>query len=144
MHVVCPVLYKEAMDKLYSADGADYRLIHPKKLTSYKKAKYKGADLLDEINGQDVPRQRSKGSAADVIGAWKHFYKGQGWGELARFDRNGKLGVPYCLFKAKNIIDPEVRAAKWHKARPITPTFHHPMKRLMHMVGKVGTLWRGR
>ena len=69
------------MDKLYSADGADYRLVHPKKLTSYKKAKYKGADLLNEINGQDVPRRRSKGSAADVIGAWKHFYiKGQGGG----------------------------------------------------------------
>ena len=47
--MVCPVLYKEAMDKLYSADGADYRVVHPKKLTSYKKAKYKGADLLDEI-----------------------------------------------------------------------------------------------
>ena len=55
---------------------------------------------------------------------------------MARFDPNRKLGVPYCLFKAKNIIDPEVRAAKWHKARPLTPTFHHPMKRLMHMVGK--------
>ena len=76
--MVCPVLYEEAMDKLYSTDGSDYRLLHPKKLTSYKKAKYKGTDLLDEINSQEIPRQRSKGSAADVIGAWKQFYKTQG------------------------------------------------------------------
>ena len=134
--MACPCLYKEAMDKLYNTTGGDYCEIYPKKLTGYKKAKYKGWDLLAEINGEEPPRTRSKGGASDVIGAWKHFYKAQGWNKIARFDTRGRLDVPYCLFKGKNVIDPEIREQKWHKARPITSTFHHPMKRLMHMVGK--------
>jgi len=134
--MACPCLYKEAMDKLYNTTGGDYCEIYPKKLTGYKKAKYKGWDLLAEINGEEPPRTRSKGGASDVIGAWKHFYKAQGWNKIARFDARGRLDVPYCLFKGKNVIDPEIREQKWHKARPITSTFHHPMKRLMHMVGK--------
>ena len=35
---------------------------------------------------------------------------------------------------AKNVTDPEVRAKKWDKARPIAPTFTHPMRALMHLV----------
>ena len=99
--MACPCLYKEAMDKLYNTTGGDYCEIYPKKLTGYKKAKYKGWDLLAEINGEEPPRTRSKGGASDVIGAWKHFYKAQGWNKIARFDTRGRLDVPYCTAFSK-------------------------------------------
>jgi len=40
------------------------------------------------------------------------------------------------LFKAKNITDPKTREEKIDKARPIAPTFAHPMRSLLHLVGK--------
>ena len=42
---------------------------------------------------------------------------------------------PYILFKSKN-VKPEVRQAKWKKARPIAPGTKHPMRRLLGLVGR--------
>ena len=44
--------------------------------------------------------------------------------------------MPYALFKAKNVTDPTVRQEKWAKARPIAPGTKHPMRRLLHLVGR--------
>ena len=44
--------------------------------------------------------------------------------------------MPYILFKAKHVVDHEVRKTKWHKARPIAPQTKHPMKRLFHLAGR--------
>ena len=63
-------------------------------------------------------------------------YKDKGWDKVCRFKTSGKLGVPYILYKSKNIVDPEVRKEKWQKARPIAPTFHHPMSELLSLVGR--------
>ena len=114
----------------------DYKKVYPKKLTAYKKHRYSGDELTKHIIGTDIPKKRSRGTVKDIINVWRQFYKKQKWDKLARFNTKGKLGVPYALFKAKNIIDPEVRKHKWNKARPITPTFDHPMKKLLHMMGK--------
>ena len=38
--------------------------------------------------------------------------------------------------KAKNVIDHDTRQAKWMKVRPIAPGTKHPMRRLMHYVGR--------
>ena len=71
-----------------------------------------------------------------MIKAWASYYRRQGWHKIAAFNYKGHIGVPYALFKAKNITDPTVRENKWSKARPISPTFHHPMHRLLSLVGK--------
>ena len=44
--------------------------------------------------------------------------------------------MPYVLFKAKNITDLTVREEKWMKARPIAPTYAHPMSTLLHYAGR--------
>ena len=87
------------------------------------------------ITNKDIPKKRQRGGEEDVVKAWGIYYKSQGWDKIARFDNKGRLGVPYLLFKAKNVTDPEVRKKKWDKARPIAPTFRHPMRALLHLVG---------
>jgi len=58
------------------------------------------------------------------------------WDAIAPFNGKGKIGVPYILFKAKNITDSTTRLIKWSKARPIAPTFAHPMSKLLHYTGR--------
>ena len=88
------------------------------------------------MSGTVKPHKRQQGNEADLIKAWKIHYKDKGWDKVARFRPSGKLGVPYILFKSKNIIKPEVRKEKWHKSRPIAPTYHHPMGELLSLVGR--------
>ena len=89
------------------------------------------------MSGTVKPHKRQQGNEADLIKAWKIHYKDKGWDKVARFRPSGKLGVPYILFKSKNIIKPEVRKEKWHKSRPIAPTYHHPMgDELLGLVGR--------
>ena len=83
-----------------------------------------------------MPKQRQKGGAVDVVEAWRQYYKHEGWHKIVPFDSRGRLGTPYALFKAKNVTDPVVRQEKWKKARPISPTFHHPMARLLHLAAR--------
>ena len=58
--------------------------------------------------------------------------------KIAKFDGKGNFKVPYDLFKEKNFINPDTRAEKWQKARPIAPATTHPMRDLM---GRVGRAW---
>ena len=83
-----------------------------------------------------MPKKNQRGGERDVIAAWARYYRDKGWNKIAAFNNKGRLGVPYALFKAKNITDPEVRKRKWDKARPISPTFHHPMHKLLSLVGR--------
>ena len=84
-----------------------------------------------------VPKKKKqRGGEEDIKRAWKHYYRQQGWHKIARFNDKGRLGTPYILFKAKNVVDPAIREEKWRKARPIAPTFHHPMKELLHVAGR--------
>ena len=131
-----PVLVQESVRKGHPTTGGDYEVIHPKKVTEYRKRCSKGAAILDVITNKDIPKKRQRGGEEDVVKAWGIYYKSQGWDKIARFDNKGRLGVPYLLFKAKNVTDPEVRKKKWDKARPIAPTFRHPMRALLHLVGK--------
>ena len=135
---VCPCLYKKALDAVYPTGTGDYEVVQPKKLTAYRRQKFRGnaAGLLEEMSSTTQPPRRQRGGEEDVVKSWSYYYKEKGWNEITRFNGAGRLGVPYCLFKAKNITDPEVRKEKWKKARPIAPTFNHPMKTLLHLVGK--------
>ena len=136
--LACPCLYKKALEKVYPTTGGEAvtTKAHPKKVTEYRKRCSKGAAILDVIANKDIPKKRQRGGEEHVIKAWGIYYKSQGWDKIARFDNKGRLGVPYLLFKAKNVTDPEVRKKKWDKARPIAPTFRHPMRALLHLVGK--------
>ena len=143
--MVCPVLYKQAVDKLFDTKGSDYHAVQPKKVTAYRARKYKGVALLAEVSGEEVPKKNQRGGERDVIAAWARYYRDKGWNKIAAFNNKGRLGVPYALFKAKNITDPEVRKRmKWDKARPISPTFHHPMHKLLSSwLAERGILSRG-
>ena len=131
----CPCLYHKALEKTYDTKGADYEVIYPKKLTTYRRRKFR-TTLLQEMCGTEKPHKRQQGSVVDLLKAWKIYYKDKGWDKIARFQSSGKLGIPYVLFKSKNIVDPEVRKEKWDKTRPIAPTFHHPMREILSLVGR--------
>ena len=136
LSLVCPVLYEQAVSQLYDTAGGDYVRVHPKRMTAYRKRAYRGEAILSEVTGTRMPKQRQKGGAVDVVEAWRQYYKHEGWHKIVPFDSRGRLGTPYALFKAKNVTDPVVRQEKWKKARPISPTFHHPMARLLHLAGR--------
>ena len=54
-----------------------------------------------------------------------------GWQQFAPFNKQGTFQQPYVLFKAKNIVDPEIRREKGvKKPRPIAPSTRHPMRKL--------------
>ena len=135
--LVCPTLYLEAVKKAYPLDGVDFDHIQPKRLTTYQVKKRPGVDILElvsNVNHRLPTKQR--GDEADIIATWKTHYHRMQWQSVAPFNDNGKIGIPYVLFKAKNITDRTLRATKWNKARPIAPTFAHPMYKLLHYVGR--------
>ena len=55
---------------------------------------------------------------------------------LSSTDRAGGFNQPYILFKANNMVGHSTRRDKWMKVRPIAPGTKHPMRRLMHYVGR--------
>ena len=67
---------------------------------------------------------------------WKHAYKIFGWKRYGHYCTKGGPSTVYGLFKAKNVIDRDVRKQKWMKMRPIAPGINHPMKRMMHLAGR--------
>ena len=69
-----------------------------------------------------------------------HFYKKKGLDKLATFDRKGGFNKPYGIFKAKNFKDEKTRGDEAHKQRPIAPATRHPMKTLLHRVGRAFAL----
>ena len=115
---VCPVLYQQALQQLYSED-AGYKEIFPPRTTA---ASMKGLDP-DEANTRmkAYTAGRSTGEASDVVRVWRRIYTQRGWGKYATFDPKGTFNVPYLLFKAKNITDPATRVLKYQKCRPIAP-----------------------
>ena len=70
------------------------------------------------------------------MSTWQKMYKLKGWDKYAKFEKKGGFNRPYLLFKAKNMIDKEIREKKWDSARPIAPGTKHPMKRLLSLVGR--------
>ena len=131
----CPVLYQRALSKLYS-DAAGYERIHVAAATPYRVRRYKGEELERQIVRKEPVTRGKTGGAADIVSLWKRIYRAKGWSKYAQFNAKGGFNVPYALFKAKNVTDPTVRQEKWAKARPIAPGTKHPMRRLLHLVGR--------
>ena len=133
LSAVCPVLYQKALGKLYGTDTG-YREIFPCKAS----ARSLKGQSREEQNGRmkSYEAQRSRGGEGDIVRVWKKVYAEKGWSRFAAFDSKGGFNMPYMLFKAKNITDPTVRAAKWHKGRPIAPGTKHPMRKLLHLAGR--------
>jgi hypothetical protein len=132
----CPTLYERALRKMYSAE-AGYDRVYPVKFTPHMKRRFKTETILkSKILPAVPPPKKSEGKTHDVMKVWEKLYKERGWGKYASFNKRGGLNRPYILFKAKNIVDPAVRAEKWMKARPIAPGTKHPMRTLLRMVGR--------
>ena len=131
----CPILYHRAMRKAYSRE-AGYDTVFPAKLSQYRKKRYSTEELPGQILRELPVPCNQQGEARDIVEMYKRIYKRRGWEAYAKFDNKGGFNVPYILFKAKNMIDMEVRKKKWMKARPIAPGTKHPMKRLLHYVGR--------
>ena len=53
---VCPCLYKKALDAVYPTGTGDYEVVQPKKLTAYRRQKFRGnaAGLLEEMSEGNV------------------------------------------------------------------------------------------
>jgi len=135
--VCCPCLYKECMDQIYDLNTAThYQQVYPTLFT--KKANNKtNEDIINHIATSDKPtKQKESGSEKDILRHWELFYKRKGWDKITPYNSKGKLGYMYAIFKDKNTTDPDIRAQKYKKARPITPYCKHPMKRLLNMAAR--------
>ena len=131
----CPCLYEEALSKLYT-EKTGYSEIYPRKLTGYQTKKHGRSKVHEYITHQSKPAPvRQQGTYSDILRSWRILYQEKGWTRFGRFSNSGQLGVPYALFKAKNVLDKRTREAKWHKARPIAPDIRHPMRVMLQGVG---------
>jgi len=130
-----PKLYHKALRKAY-ADTAGYERIFPAKLSAYRKKRYTNEELPEQIIRRGPLPKAQKGTEQDIIKLFAKIYKKQGWDKYAKFDNKGGFNQPYILFKAKNMIDPKQRRLKWAKVRPIAPGTKHPMRKLLHYVGR--------
>jgi hypothetical protein len=85
--------------------------------------------------GRVKKRKKEDDLARETVREWQAYYKERGWQRYATFNAKGGFNKPYVLLKSKNMA-PEVRAAKWKKARPIAPGTRHPMRKLLGLVGR--------
>ena len=136
--VCCPVLYEQALQKAYT-ESAGYKKVEFRKATAYQIKKY-GKDKLHQyvIHSQGDAKRQQRGTIKDAVKAMRLWYYDKELNKMAKFDGKGNFNVPYVLFKAKNFVNPDTRAEKWQKARPIAPATAHPMRDLM---GRVGRAW---
>lgn len=65
-------------------------------------------------------------SPASVVAQWRADYVRNGWQAFGPFDSRGTVGYAYCFPKAKNIT----------RSRVIVSCVRHPMRRLLHAVGR--------
>ena len=131
--VCCPMLYHRALRKAY---GEGYERIYPAKLSQYRKQRYGVDELPKQILRPAPAPKKQQGGEKDVKELYARIYRKRGWGQYAKFNNQGGLNQPYVLFKAKNVVDHATRRVKWMKVRPIAPGTKHPMRRLMHYVGR--------
>ena len=139
---VCPSLYERTLSKLFDETASSYTRVWPLKDTAYKRKKHGTSRLLANMvtadrasvraNQLSVEREQDK----HLVTAWRWHYRKRGWHKVTRFNVRGRITQPYALYKAKNVTDPETRATKVHKARPITPYSKHPMAKLLSLVGR--------
>ena len=116
---------------MYNEDTG-YVEVRPKKVTA-QQIKTRGKDDIHNyvLNEEVVekPRGNQIGTISDVTKAYQNFYKYRGLAKYGKFNTKGNFNVPYILFKAKNVTDPNIRNEKIFKTRPITPitpaTKHH-------------------
>ena len=58
---------------------------------------------------KETPKKNQMGSVKDMMHTWHMWYKNKGLGSYGTFNTKGDINTPYILFKAKNMIDTEVR-----------------------------------
>ena len=131
----CPKLYQKMLEKLYSEE-AGYDTVYCAKLSAHRKKKYAIDELPEQIVRTSPPPKNQRGGEQDLVKLFKCMYKARGWDAYAPFNNKGGLNIPYALPKAKNVTEHAVRAAKLNKGRPIAPGTKHPMRRLLHYVGR--------
>ena len=131
----CPRIYFKALSRNYNYDKG-YEIVYPAKLSAYRKKRYSTEELPAQIcRRQQVPKNQ-RGTERDIVELWRKIYKEKGWDKYAKFERKGGFNQPYVLFKAKNVIEKEIREEKMEKIRPIAPGTRHPMRKLLHYVGR--------
>jgi hypothetical protein len=145
----CPTLYNKAVETMYNTKDGGYEKVYPckvnnKKVNGKKKAP---AAFVKETLSTNKPPTKYKGGEKQIIDAWSKLYRQKKWNTVAAFNKKGTIGTPYILFKAKHITDKEKREKNLFKARPITPTWNHPMKRILGLVGRalyfIVNQWKG-
>ena len=133
----CPNLYMRALESMYN-EQTGYETVE----TAEARGPTPMADWLVEGHppgfgpkGRVKKRKKEDDLARKTVRKWQAYYKERGWQRYATFNAKGGFNKPYVLLKSKNMA-PEVRAAKWKKARPIAPGTRHPMRKLLGLVGR--------
>ena len=88
---LCPVLYKRVLEKLYPCDGEDYEQVFPKRLTSYRRKRYRNTITSQVLNTHPkMPKnQRSRNQRSNRRTVGRSWY----W-EYARHSQIGpKMAV---------------------------------------------------
>jgi hypothetical protein len=133
--VACPRLYHEALKNMYT-EATGYERIYVAKLSQYRRKRYTLEEMPKQIiRGETLPKNQ-RGDEKDIVKMWHLIYKKQGWDKYAKFNPQGGFNQPYGLFKSKNMTDQKTREEKHGKIRPIAPGTKHPMRKLLHYVGR--------
>jgi hypothetical protein len=130
----CPHIYDKALRKTYGRKQG-YSPVQPVRRTLQQIRKTGTQACMDEAcNGKH--KGAAAGEEQDIVRIWGEIYRRNGWQRYGRFNSQGGFNKPYVLFKAKNVTDPTIRAAKLWKCRPISPGTKHPMRRILHLCGR--------
>ena len=105
----CPTLYDRALRGMY-CERTGYEQVHVAKCSAYRKRMYTNEELPEQIiRTEEIADRRQRGTERDIVKLWARLYKQFGWAKYAAFNTRGAFNRPYVLFKAKNVVDPEVR-----------------------------------
>ena len=64
---------------------------------------------------------------ATIEARWREMFDAAGWRRYGHFDARGSVGYAYCFAKAKNLA----------KSRVIVSCAKHPLRSILHLVGRV-------
>jgi hypothetical protein len=133
--VACPRVYHAALKKMYN-EKTGYEKIYAAKLSQYRRKRYTVEEMPAQIIRTTPPPKNQTGDEKDIVKTWHMMYKKQGWDQYAKYNTQGGFNQPYGLFKSKNMVDQKTRKEKHEKIRPIAPGTKHPMRKLLHYVGR--------
>ena len=134
LHVCCPIVYNRAMRKVFNLEESEsYEKLQIKTFTQFQ-VQHSDTNKGKLSEQYKYKNKDTEGTEQDLIDIWEWHYNKSGWAKIAPFNRKGKLGNAYVMFKHK--YWKELDHPKQMKARPVNPMCAHPMWQLFNAVGR--------